>query len=45
MPTCAGNRAHDGGGSIVFAKSEVWEEIARRVEIEGHTPLPDIGQD
>jgi len=33
------------GGSIVFAKPEVWEEIARRVEIEGHTPLLDMGQD
>ena len=32
-------------GSIVFATPEVWEEIARRVEIEGHTPLPDMGQD
>ncbi len=33
------------GGSIVFAKPEVWEEIARRVETEGHTRLPDMGQD
>ncbi len=33
------------GGSIVFAKPEVWEEIARRVETEGHTPRPDRGQE
>jgi len=33
------------GVSIVFTKPEVWEEIARRVETEGHTPLPDTGQD
>ncbi len=34
-----------GGGSIVFANPEVWAEIARRVETEGHAPLPDMGQD
>ncbi len=33
------------GGSIVFAKPAVWDEIARRVETEGHTPPPDMGQD
>jgi hypothetical protein len=33
------------GGSIVFAKPEIWEEIARRVETEGRTPPPDTGQE
>jgi len=33
------------GGSIVFARPAVWEEIARRVETEGHTALPDMGKD
>lgn len=31
-------------GASVFAKPEVWGEIARRVQAEGHTPVLPLSE-
>jgi hypothetical protein len=36
---------HDGLHGLTHFDADVWEEIARRVETDGHTPVPRDDED